>query len=99
MSKKVPNPSLLADLGQKIATDGQLREKFRTAVDVDRVVVLANEAGFEISAEQVLAFFSARRAELTDADLDMVAGGMGMADGGAGASCFWTCSNNSRRLC
>ena len=93
MSTKENKSSALADLGLKISQDGALREKFKAAVDIQKVVAIAKDAGFDLGAEQVAEFFSVRRAELSDSELDMVAGGMR-----AGGGCFWTCIKNSRDL-
>jgi predicted ribosomally synthesized peptide with nif11-like leader len=93
MSKESKS-SALADLGLKISEDGELREKFKNAVDIQKVVSIAKDAGFDISPEQISSFFSARRAELSDSELDLIAGGQ-MNEG---RGCFWTCVRNSRAL-
>ena len=60
--------------------DAGLQEKLCTAIDADAVVAIAKAAGFEISAEEVVeaqvrALEEEAHAELSDEQLERVAGG------------------------
>ena len=59
---------------EAVKADAALQEKLKAATDADAAVAIAKEAGFVISAAELMA----RRSEaidLTDAELESVAGG------------------------
>ena len=65
---------------EAVIADAALKEKLRAAGDVDAVVVIANDAGFVISAEELgaaaQAAVSAHAGELSDEELDSISGGL-----------------------
>lgn len=76
-------------LYERVAADGGLQAKFAEimgAAEADgkeatkeKLMVFAKEAGFEVSFEEISEFFQSlfEQNELTDAELDMAAGGKG----------------------
>ena len=59
--------------------DAGLQEKLKAAADVDAVVAIAKTAGFVISAEELKkaqAEMTDRRIEISDEELEGVAGGL-----------------------
>ena len=61
---------------EKVKGDTSLQEKLNGAADADAVVEIANAAGFSITAEDIQSMQSAT-VELSDAELEGAAGGMG----------------------
>ena len=65
---------------EAVIADAALKEKLRAAGDVDAVVVIANDAGFVISAEELgaaaQAAVSAQAGRLSDEELECVTGGL-----------------------
>ena len=57
---------------EAVKADAGLQEKLKAAADSDAVVVIANEAGFMISAEEL----QRAQAEISEEDLEGVAGGI-----------------------
>ena len=57
----------------KVQGDTSLQEKLKAASDADAVVSIAKEEGFSISAEDL----KNARAEISDEELESVAGGFG----------------------
>lgn len=57
---------------EKVKADTNLQEKLKAASDTAAVVAIANEAGFGISADDLN---KTQSANLSDADLEGVAGG------------------------
>ena len=55
--------------------DTLLQERLKAAADVDAVVALAKEAGFAISKAEVLKAQAQQTTELSDEELEEVAGG------------------------
>ena len=75
-------------LYEKVASDSYLQSKFNeimTAAEKDgaestevKLIAFASEAGFDVKLEEMQAFFKnmeSKTGELTDTELDMVAGG------------------------
>jgi len=76
-------------LYEKVAADSVLREKFNKIMasaeqagaeqTMEKLTAFAKEAGFEVTAEEIATFFTAMseksEGELTDSELDAVAGG------------------------
>ena len=83
-------------LYEKVAADPSLQEKFNgilqdaekagEAETQNRLLSFAKEAGYEIGMDEMLEFFQnlaqAREGELSDLELDMVAGGKSTAETG-----------------
>jgi predicted ribosomally synthesized peptide with nif11-like leader len=68
---------------EAVKADAGLQEKLSAAADADAVVAIAKAAGFVISVKELEAAVSARAGELSDEDLESVAGG-----GFTGATCM-----------
>ncbi len=58
---------------EKLKDDSSLQEKLKAAADSDAVLAIAKEAGFSISADE---FTKAQSTELSDEELEGVAGGL-----------------------
>jgi predicted ribosomally synthesized peptide with nif11-like leader len=65
----------LSALLAKLKEDAGLQEKLKEAADLDAAVVLAKEAGFDVSKEDWLKYQAKQTLELSDAELEAVAGG------------------------
>ncbi len=65
----------LSALLAKINEDAELREKLKGAADLDAAVAMAQEAGFDVSKADWLKHQAKETLELTDAELEWVAGG------------------------
>ena len=59
---------------EKVKTDTSLQEKLNEAANADAVVEIAKEAGFSITAEDIM---QSSTAELSDEELEGAAGGCG----------------------
>ncbi|SRR5258708_2513154 len=74
----------------KVKQDPALLAKLRplAADDMTGLLRVASEAGFDFNAEDYMAFMQAQSiapaSDLSDNDLDVIAGGIGSATGGAG---------------
>ena len=66
----------LAALLAKLKEDTGLQEKLRTAADLDAVLVIAKDAGFDISKADWLRYQAKQIIELSDEELEGVAGGI-----------------------
>ena len=62
---------------EAVKADAALSEKLKAATDADAAVAIAKEAGFEISAEVLVAGLNRQSEEISDAELEAVAGGTG----------------------
>ena len=65
---------------EKVEIDTELQDKLNGAADSDAVVEIAKEAGFSITAEETVSWFlsiQSATVELSDAELEGAAGGMG----------------------
>ena len=58
---------------EKVQGDSSLQEKLKAAADADAVAAIAKEAGFSIPANNLI---KAQSAELSDQELEGVAGGV-----------------------
>jgi predicted ribosomally synthesized peptide with nif11-like leader len=77
----------LAALLAKLKDDAGLQEKLKGAADLDALVAIAKKAGFDISKAAWLRYQANQTLELSDEELEAVAGGaMRNLDGTAG---FW----------
>jgi predicted ribosomally synthesized peptide with nif11-like leader len=65
----------LSALLAKLKQDAGLQEKLKGAADLDSAVALAKEAGFEVSKADWLRFQAEQTLELSDDELEGVAGG------------------------
>ena len=65
----------LTALLAKIKEDAGLQEKLKGAADLDAAVALAKEAGFDVSKADWLKYQAKQTVELSDEELEGVAGG------------------------
>ena len=66
----------LAALLAKLKDDAGLQEKLKGAADLDAVAAIAKEAGFDISKAAWLRYQANQTLELSDEELERVAGGV-----------------------
>ena len=66
----------LSALLAKIKQDVGLQEKLKGAADLDAAVALAKEAGFDVSKADWLKYQANQTLELSDEELEGVAGGL-----------------------
>ena len=64
----------LSALFAKLKDDAGLQEKFKGAADLDAAVVIAKEAGFDVSKADWLRYQARQTLELSDEELEGVAG-------------------------
>ena len=67
----------LTALLAKIKEDAGLQEKLKGAADLDAAVALAKEAGFDVSKADWLKYQAKQTIELSDEELEGVAGAAG----------------------
>ena len=67
----------LAALLAKLKDDAGLQEKLKAAADLDAAIALAKEAGFDVSKADWLKYEAKQTLELSDEELEGVAGGFG----------------------
>lgn len=65
----------LSALLAKLKDDAGLQEKLKGAADLDAAVAMAKEAGFDVSKEDWLKHQAQTNLELSDEELERVAGG------------------------
>jgi predicted ribosomally synthesized peptide with nif11-like leader len=65
----------LTALLAKLNDDAGLQEKLKGAADLDDAVAMAQEAGFDVSKADWLNYQAKQTLELSDEELDRVAGG------------------------
>ena len=65
----------LAALLAKLKEDAGLQQKLQGAADLDAAVAVAKEAGFDVSKADLLEYQAQQTLELSDEDLEKVAGG------------------------
>ena len=66
----------LSALLAKLKEDAGLQEKLKGAADLDAAVALAKEAGFDVSKADWLKYQAKQTLELSDEELEGVAGGL-----------------------
>ena len=66
----------LTALLAKLKEDAGLQEKLKGAAVLDAAVALAKEAGFDVSKAYLLEYQAQQTLELSDEDLEKVAGGL-----------------------
>ena len=76
----------LSALLAKLKEDIGLREKLQGAAGLDAAVVLAKEAGFDVSKADWLRYQAKQSLELSDKELEGVRGGRSCDTGGG----YWT---------
>jgi predicted ribosomally synthesized peptide with nif11-like leader len=67
----------LAALLAKLKDDAGLKEKLKGAADLDAVLAIAKEVGFDISKAAWLRYQANQTLELSDEELEGIAGGLG----------------------
>ena len=73
---------------EKLKDDSSLQEKLKAASDADAASAIAKEAGFSISADE---FTKAQSTELSDEELEGVAGGVTGQSTCRDGTCAWDC--------
>ena len=73
---------------EKVKGDTSLQEKLKAAVDANAVAAIAKEAGFGITAEDIT---QAQSVELSDQELEGVAGGIWDSPSCWGTNVDWGC--------
>jgi len=71
----------LSALLAKLNEDAGLREKLQGAGDLEAALTLAKEAGFDVSKADWLKYQAKQTLELSDEELDRVAGGQQRGEG------------------
>jgi predicted ribosomally synthesized peptide with nif11-like leader len=66
----------LAALLSRLKDDAGLQEKLKSAADLDAVLAIAKDAGFDISKAAWLRYQANQTLELSDEELERVAGGL-----------------------
>ena len=66
----------LAALLAKLKDDAGLQEKLKDAADLDAVLAIAKEAGFDISKAAWLRYQANQTLELSDEELEGISGGV-----------------------
>ena len=74
---KAMSEEKLAALLAKLKDDTGLQEKLKGAADLDAVLAIAKDAGFEVSKADWLRYQAKQIIELSDEELEGVAGGFG----------------------
>jgi predicted ribosomally synthesized peptide with nif11-like leader len=77
----------LSALLAKLNDDAGLREKLKVAADLDAAVAIAKEAGFDVNKAELLRYQAKHRLELSDEDLEGVAGGIECPPGDSVTGC------------
>ena len=80
----------LAALLAKLKDDVGLQEKLKGASDLDAVLAIAKDAGFDVSKAAWLRYQANQTLELSDEELENVAGGR-IALGGTVSMCLPMC--------
>ena len=70
---------------EKVKADTSLQEKLKAAADSDAVLAIAKEAGFMISADDL----KNAQSEISEEELEGVAGGGGRTWGGVAVCTLW----------
>ena len=68
----------LAALLAKLKDDAGLQEKVKSAADLDAVLAIAKDAGFEVSKPAWLRYQANQTLELSDEELEGIAGGISL---------------------
>jgi predicted ribosomally synthesized peptide with nif11-like leader len=92
----------LAALLAKIKDDAGLQEKLKGAADLDAVLAIAKDAGFDVSKAAWLRYQANQTLQLSDEELEKVAGGddlIGVAVAASLASLCWKYPGGPRLNC
>ena len=81
----------LSALLAKLKDDSGLQEKLKSAADLDAAVALAKKAGFDVRKADWLKYQAKQTIELSDEELEGVAGGVHYSGGGCGTIGGTTC--------
>jgi predicted ribosomally synthesized peptide with nif11-like leader len=81
----------LSGLLAKLKNDAGLQEKLKDVADLDAAIAFAKEAGFDVSKADWLNYQAQTNLELSDDELEGVAGGGGTLVWGTGWVCVDTC--------
>ena len=65
----------LSALLARLQEDAALQEKFKGVADLDAALVMAKEAGFQVSKEDWLNYQTQQTHELSDHEVERIAGG------------------------
>jgi len=84
----------LSALLAKLNEDEGLQEKLKGAADLDALLAIAKDAGFDVSKADWLKYQARKTLELSDEELERVAGG-NLTDGTDGC----TCTHGDNRGC
>ncbi len=84
----------LTALLAKLKEDAGLREKLQGAADLDGAVALAKEAGFDVSKADWLKYQANQTLELSDEELEGVAGGNAKRGGDTCGEVGNSCTHN-----
>ncbi len=76
---------------EKVQGDTSLQEKLKAAADANAVTAIAKEAGFNVSADDLTKAQSGVQLQLSDEELEGVAGGRCIVPPGTIASWFGNC--------
>jgi predicted ribosomally synthesized peptide with nif11-like leader len=79
----------LAALLAKLQDDARLQEKLKGAADLDAVLAIAKDAGFDVSKAAWLRYQAKQNIELSDEELEGIAGGGTFFDRGEVSSLLW----------
>ena len=74
---------------EAVAADAELQEKLKAATDVEAVVAIAEAAGFVVSAEELEALVLQAQSEISEEELQGVAGGLDGLQAPGSVSRFW----------
>ena len=88
----------LTALLAKIKEDAELQEKLKGASDLDAVLVIARDAGFDVSKADWLRYQAKQTIELSDEELEGAAGGARWPTNDVTCNCPSYCCNLSRHL-
>jgi len=75
MPPQAMSEELLKALIAKLQEDAALRQRLQSAADLDAALEIANENGFVVSKEDWLKYQAIQTLELSDEELEGVAGG------------------------
>jgi len=81
----------LTALFAKLKDDAGLREKLQGATDLDAALALVKEAGFDVSKVEWLKAQATKTLELSDEELESVAGGRGVTGSVVSICQDWVC--------
>jgi predicted ribosomally synthesized peptide with nif11-like leader len=83
----------LTALLAKIKEDAGLQEKLKGAADIDAAIALVKEAGFDVSKADWLKYQANQTLELSDEELEDVAGGTGCKNPALSGGCYLSASS------